>query len=133
MDALETMKTWLMTFPLWEDSMSLDYLPAAPGNAGLFSQGMLEISRKRDVLGNVTVKNRLRFLLRRVTPGQQGGFLLYLQEWIQQQSILGLAPVFGEDPARETITAQQGKLSATPQSGTGLYTVELTVDYLKFY
>ena len=37
---LEKMKAWLQTFPGWEDTLQIDYVEAAPGNCGLYPQGV---------------------------------------------------------------------------------------------
>lgn len=139
MTALEKMTTWLQTFPLWqEESLSVDYVDALPGNAGLYPEGLEQVSRREDVLGNVTVENRLHFVLYRVTAGQQDNrenslWLLELQSWVQQQSAAGLVPSFGDVPHRERISAQKGKLKSASQTGTGKYTVNLTVEFTKQY
>ncbi len=128
---------WLKTFPLWqEEALSVDYLDAAPGNAGLYPEGLEEVSRKGDVLGNVTVKNRLHFVLYRLCTGQQDGrenslWLLQLQAWIQQQSIAGLTPKFGDVPEQESIYAQKGRLLSANQTGTAKYAVNITAEFIK--
>ena len=139
MTALEKITDWLRTFPLWEDgNVSVDYTDGLPGTVGLFPRGLEEVSRKIDVLGNVTVVNRLHFMLYRITTGQQHSpdhstWLLALQNWIQQQSVQGLAPCFGDDPAREKIRGEKGMLKNSLQTGTGKYAVELTVEYIQNY
>lgn len=139
MTALEKMTAWLQTFPLWkEERLYVDYLDAVPGNAGLYPGGVEELVRREDVLGNVTVHNRLLFVLYRLTPGQQdnrenSAWLLQLQNWVQQQSASGLAPCFGDDPKQERICAQRGKLQAATHTGTGKYAVTITADYVKHY
>lgn len=135
MTALEKMKAWLQTFPLWQGELQVDVSGAMPGEQGLFPQGIQEISRKTDVSGNVTAINRLRFLLYRMAPlGQEEHslWLLKLQDWIQRQSGEGLAPQFGDDPQRERIRAEKGRLLSAPQSGTGRYAVEITADYILY-
>lgn len=111
----------------------VDYTDARPGNMGLFSGGMEELERKTDILGNVTIRNRCSFTLRRVCAGQQSNeadaqWLLEFQNWIQRQSIQGLAPVFGENTRWR---AEKGRLRDASQTGTGVYTVNLTVEYTK--
>ncbi len=139
MTALEKITAWLKTFPLWNGQpLYVDYLDALPGQAGLYPEGLEQVSRHEDVLGIVTVKNRLHFVLYRCTPGQQDNrehseWLLLLQNWIQQQSIAGLAPCFGDVPEKESICAQKGRLRSADQVGTGKYTVTLTVEFIKQY
>lgn len=136
MTVLEKLKNWLQSFPLWEDTLQIDAVSALPGSSGLFPRGITEISRKTDILGNVTTENKMQFVLYRVAPHQpedNSSFLLALQNWIQQQSACGLAPQFGDDATRERILAEQGKLHAVPQASTGKYGVNLTVEYIKNY
>lgn len=136
MTVLEKLKNWLQSFPLWEDTLQIDAVSALPGSSGLFPRGITEISRKTDILGNVTTENKMQFVLYRVAPHQpedNSSFLLALQNWIQQQSACGLAPQFGDDATRERVLAEQGKLHAVPQASTGKYGVNLTVEYIKNY
>ena len=138
MTALEEMVQWLKTFPLWEDDLHIDDLGAAPSNTGLYPGGLEEVSRREDVLGNVTVVCRLHFLLYRRTARQQDNgensrWLLQLQDWVQQQSAAGLAPVFGDDPKKERIRAEKGKLQEASQTGTGKYAVSITAEFEKHY
>lgn len=139
MTALEKMTAWLQTFPLWQENrLHVDHLDAVPGNAGLYPGGLEEVARREDVLGYVTVQNRLHFVLYRVTPGQQDNgensrWLLEFQTWVQKQCALGLAPHFGDDPTQERIRAEQGKLKSASQTGTGKYAVAITAEYVKFY
>lgn len=139
MTILEKMTSWLLSFPHWEkEALQIDYAAPAPENAGLFPQGLEELSRTRDVLGNQTVRNRLRFTLYRVTTGQQdnrqqSSWLLALQDWIQQQSALGLAPHFGDEPAMESIRVQQGSLKNGSRTGTGCYGVTIIAEFVKHY
>lgn len=138
MTALEKMVQWLKTFPLWEDDLHIDDLGAAPSNTGLYPGGLEEVSRREDVLGNVTVVCRLHFLLYRRTARQQDNgessrWLLQLQDWVQKQSAAGLAPVFGDDPKKERIRAEKGKLQEASQTGTGKYAVAITAEFEKQY
>ena len=138
MTALEKMVQWLKTFPLWEDDLHIDDLGAAPSNTGLYPGGLEEVSRRKDVLGNVTVVCRLHFLLYRRTARQQDNgessrWLLQLQDWVQKQSAAGLAPVFGDDPQKERIRAEKGKLQEASQTGTGKYAVAITAEFEKQY
>ena len=139
MTALETMTSWLKTFPLWDSQMLyVDCLDAMPENAGLYPEGLEEVTRRTDVLGNVTVENRLHFVLHRMTYGQQdnplsSNWLLEFQKWVQQQCTAGLTPKFGDVPSRERIWASAGKLKSANQTGTARYTVNLTVQFVKHY
>ena len=140
MDLLERVRSWVQTFPDWEEGQLLyiDYTGAAPGNTGLFPVGVEELERREDVLGNMAVSCRCRFMLYRVTTGQEDNaanarWLLRFQDWVRQQSALHLAPTFGDEPARERIRAEKGKLKNASQVGTGIYAVELTAEFVKKY
>ena len=138
MDALEKMRQWVQTFPLWEEGnlLYIDYTAATPGNTGLYPMGMEIVRRKEDVLGNVTCRCRYRFTLYRVVTGQEdntqnAAWGMAFQNWVMEQSALGLAPVFGDEPQKETLRAEQGKLKNASQTGTGFYGVELTAEFVK--
>ena len=53
------------------------------------------------------------------------------QEWVQERSTLGEAPVFGDDPQRERVTAQNGMLYDAGDEGLATYMVQLTVRFIK--
>lgn len=134
---IQTLLDWLKTYPEWTDEhIFVDSTHAMPGNVGLYPMGMEQFSVKEDVLGNVTVRNRNRFRLYRVSAAQAeewdgARWIERFQNWVQQQSLLGLAPRFGDDPRTERIIAHSGKLHSTDRVGTVRYTVELTVEYEK--
>ena len=139
MQELEKLRNWLLTYPNWGESglIYVDYTDAVPG-LGLFPAGLEELSRKTDVLGNVTVRCRYNFALYRVTAAQEdktedAQWLLSFQQWVQQQSIAGLAPKFGDVPAAEQLRAQKGKLKEASQAGTATYVVTLIADFTKIY
>lgn len=139
MTNLTKLRNWLLTFPGWDEGWVLhtDHTEAEPGNSGLFPLGAEELSRREDVLGNVTVQCRYRFYLYRVTgqadPQANAEFLLELQQWVRQQSATGAAPRFGDDPKQERLRAEKGKLSEVSQTGTGTYIVTLTAEFVKIY
>ena len=60
-------------------------------------------------------------------------WLLDLQDWIQEQSLRRLAPTFGDMPDTETIVAQNGKVDAADEEGTGVYAVQLSINFTKIY
>ena len=135
MDVLTTVTDWLKTFPLWQGALSVDHLKPVPGSMGLYPQGVQEIARREDVTGNVEVTNRLELLLCRVTGGEDdrledARWLLALQQWIGQQSAEGLAPRLGDVPEMTRFRAEQGKLCAPAQTGTGRYAVKISAYYV---
>lgn len=140
MTDLEKVRQWVLSYPGWGEETWLytDYTDAVPGNGGLYPMGLEEISRREDVLGNVTVQCRYRYSLYRVTAGQadktdQAKWLLEFQQWVQQQSAAGVAPRFGDVPEKERIRAEKGKLHQVSQTGTGIYGVTLTAEFVKCY
>lgn len=140
MQVLEKVRQWVQTFPKWEEGQLLyiDYTAAVPGNTGLYPMGMELVGRHEDIVGSVTVQCRYRFSLYRVVAGQEdreddAAWLMEFQNWVQEQSILGLAPTFGDVPARERIRAEKGRLKEGSQTGAGVYAVELTAEFVKKY
>lgn len=141
---LERVREWLKTFPRYEEisNFFLDYTDQVPGSGGIFPGGLVEVSRKRDILGNTTVENRYNFSLYcnlAKAPGDDEGAAINadlvhdLQVWVQEQSITGKAPVFGDMPRRERITAQNGMLVDADDEGTALYMIQLSIDFIKFF
>ncbi len=135
MTDLEKMQQWLVSYPGWAETLQMDAIEFAPGNAGLFCDGLEERSRQTDVLGNLQITCRYRFTLyRRVSrDGEQADalWLLEFQNWVQRQSALGLAPCFGDVPHQERMQAQKGALKDRGQ--TGLYAVTLLADFTRVY
>lgn len=143
MTALQKIRTWLATFPGYDrlQSMRVDYYSAEPDNGSIAPSGLTEISRKEDVLGNLTVTKQYNFGLYYVFTKadeddegatQNAEWLIQLQEWVHEQGILGLAPVFGDDPKTEEIKAQNGTIQGLSE-GTAMYMVQLSVKFIKKY
>lgn len=145
MSALQKIREWLATFPQIDrvTELKVDYYSTTPDEtSSIAPSGLQEISRTEDILGNVTVENQYNFNLEFVltkSPGDDIGatenadWLLAFQEWVQQQSILRAVPVFGDEPARETVKAQNGANEYADLDGTGVYTVLLSVNFYKKY
>lgn len=145
MTALQKIREWITTFPQYSElrEFSVDFTAAEPGNGGIMPGGVAELSRKRDIWGNVTVTNQYNFTLwfvfEKAQDDDEGAeknaqFLMDFQNWVQQQSATGRAPTFGDAPRTESITAQNGALYGTDAEGTALYTVQLTAEFIKrFY
>lgn len=132
---LEKMRQWLETFPGWEGTLQLDYVDAVPVSNGLYPRGITELSRREDVLGNLTARCRCDFLLHR-TAGQStenAQWLLDFQNWVMEQDRMGLAPAFGDVPGTQRLRASEGKLENLKQVGSALYTVQLSVEFTKLY
>lgn len=144
MTALEKIREFVESYPgsdIFRD-FQIDYCDQIPNNGGLYPSGLIEIGRKTDILGNVTVTNQYNFGLYYVfpkAPGDDAGaafnadWIMDFQEWVQKQSILCLAPVFGDDPKQEHITAQNGVLYEADAEGIATYMVQLSVQFSKKY
>ena len=142
MSDLERIRSWIATFPDHRklDGFQVDYTDAVPNNGGIFPSGLVEISRTQDVCGDVTVQNQYNFGLYYVflkAPGDDEGasinadWVMDFQKWVQAQSVMDLAPTFGDDPATEQIQAQNGVLYAADEEGTATYMVQLSVNFIK--
>lgn len=144
MSDLEKVRDWLLSYPKIErlQGLGVDYYSAQPNNGSIDPSGLVEISRTTDIIGNTTVKNQYNFALYFVlakSPEDDVGatenadWLLDLQKWIQEQSVRKQAPIFGDDPKTETISAQNGKVDAADEEGTGVYSVQLSIEFTKIY
>ncbi len=124
---------WLKGYPGWgTELLQVDCTKPQPGNAGLFSKGLEELSRKQDVLGNTTVRYRWTVELIRVTVRDHKAaaqWMVDFQNWVNAQS----APGFGDEPAQERICAQKGKRTDDANAGTLTYTVTLSAEFTKKY
>jgi len=144
MTALEKIRTWLATFPGYDRlrSMQVDYYSAEPDNGSIAPSGLIEISRKEDVLGNLTVEKQynfgLYFVFTKADEDDEGAtqnaeWIIQLQEWVHEQSLLGQAPVFGDEPKTEKIKAQNGTIHGLSEEGTAMYMVQLSINFTKIY
>ena len=136
MTELELLSAWLQTFPMWDTDTQIDLTDAVPGSTGLFPKGLQELSRREDVLGNLTVCYRWSFTLRRNAAGngeENARWLMELQKWAARQSRLGLAPRFGDIPGQERLRICDGSLVSRQQAGSSGYTALLTADFTKYF
>jgi hypothetical protein len=138
MTALEKMRAFVASYPDHDilARLDVDYTDKVPNAAGLFPSGLVEVSRTRDILGDVTVENQLNFALYTTLEKFEDGtdnaeWQLAFQEWVQEQSALGLAPAFGDEPRTERIQAQNGQLYSADEEGTALYAIQISVNYTK--
>lgn len=142
MNALEKVKDWLAKYPGHDilGQYLVDYTDKVPSCGGVFPSGLVEVERKKDICGNVTVTNQYNFGLYYVfekSPGDDVGaavnadWIMDFQLWAQEQSVLGLAPVFGDVPDRERIIAQNGVLYEANEEGTATYMVQLSIQFIK--
>lgn len=144
MTALEKLKAWLATYDGYDilSQFYVDYTDQIPSSGGVFPSGLIEVQRKRDILGHMTVTNQYNFGLYYVftkAPGDDAGaivnadWLMDFQEWVQAQSITGAAPAFGDEPRTEKIIAQNGVLYEATDEGLATYVVQLSVQFKKNY
>lgn len=143
MTALEKVRRWIATFPEYSilNEFQVDYTDQVPANGGIFPNGLVEVDRREDLLGNITVTNQYNFGIYCVfekSPGDDAGatvnagWVMSFQEWVQAQSVRGLAPRFGNTGGREVVQAQNGALYEADE-GTGTYLVQLSVLFMKNY
>ena len=141
---LEKIRAWLATYTGFDilGQFQVDFTDKVPANGGIFPSGLIENSRTRDVFGNVVADNQYNFGLYYVfekAPGDDVGatvnadWVMDFQEWVQEQSISGAAPVFGDSPKDEVILAQNGVLYDATDEGLATYMVQLSVKFIKKY
>ena len=144
MTALEKMRHFVESYP-GADSFQgykVDYTDQIPSNGAIFPSGLVEIQRKTDILGNVTVTNQYNFGLYCVFVKPSGDdvaatvnadWVMGFQEWVQEQSIIGQAPVFGDVPKLERIMAQNGVLYDADDEGTAVYSVQISAQFTRIF
>ena len=140
---LGKMREFVASFPDFDilGEFRIDYTDQVPDNGGLFPTGLVEVARRTDITGfTYEVENQLNFALYTVLakpPGDDAGatfnaeWQMGFQEWVQEQSVRGLAPAFGDKPLRERIAAQNGQLYSADAEGTALYMIQISVNYIK--
>lgn len=145
MTALEKTRWWIATFPDFDilGAFQVDYTDQVGANCGgIFPSGLVEAERRRDIMGNTTVTNQYNFGIYCVLLKPQGDdatatinadWVMGFQEWVQEQSVRGLAPIFGDEPNGEKITAQNGVLYEANNEGTATYMVQLSIQFKKRY
>lgn len=138
-DILYRLTDWLLTAPALPAGtvVGIDDAGPAPGQAGLFPQGVTVLSRRENVCGGCALRCRAEFLVRLVLPhgrrAHNAAILTELQAWVARQSAAHLAPVFGDEPARETLAAQAGRLESAAPDGTAVHTLRLVAEYTELY
>lgn len=145
MSDLDKLKEWLKTYPGYEHlgAMQVDYTDRLPGCFGVFPAGLVEISRKENLWGEVTVHNQYNFALYLVLPKAPGDdvgaqinadWVMDFQHWVQAQSVTHKAPAFGNmETSRETMSAQNGALYDADEEGLALYMITLQAAFKMHY
>lgn len=142
MTPIEEIKQWISTYPGHNilGDFSVDYTDQIPANGGIFPNGIIEVSRLEDVTGDTMVQNQYNFGLYYVfekPPGDDVGaeinadWIMDFQEWVQQQSLTGTVPQFGDRTT--AIQAQNGVMYDAGADGIATYMVQLSVSFEKFY
>lgn len=148
MTDLEKMREWIKTFVdrrgnSIPDIFQIDFTNEIPQNASLFPDGMMELSRSKDMGGNVTVSNTYNFGLYVILAKpadvdeistNNAEMVMELQQWGQEQSIMQMAPKFGNiQEYNEVIKINNGKFFGDKENGAGVYMVPITVQFKKYY
>lgn len=145
MSDLLIIKKWLKTYKGYNilKKFRVDFTDHIPCQGALFPSGVVEVSRTTDILGNTLVRNQLNFAIYYVfpfTPGDDVGatinadWVMDFQKWVQEQSVMRLAPTFGNsDQYNEKISAQNGSLYANEDDGTAIYMVQLAVTFTNHF
>lgn len=133
---IDKMRAFLLSYPGWEEGklLYIDDTDNAPGNGGLFPQGVQTVAIRQDILGNCQQDYRATFTLYRASAETEADapWLLEFQSWIDKQSALALTPKFGDVPQKERLRAEKGKLHSRQGTG-GLYSVILTAEFTKLH
>lgn len=141
---LQRLRDWLATYPGYDilGTFQVDYTDQITGGGGIFPQGLVEISRTEDILGNIEVQDQYNFALHLMLPKAPGddtgatlnaNWVMDFQRWVQQQSVRGLAPTFGDEPRTERMKANSGALYDTDEEGMALYVVTLSAEFTTKY
>lgn len=144
MTALEKMREWLKTYSGFNvlESFQVDFTDGIPANGGISPNGLIEVDRQEDVLGNAIVTNQYNFGVCCVfakPPGDDveatinADWMMEFQEWVQEQSATGMAPIFGDEPKKEKIMAQNGAMYEASKDGWASYMVQISVQFIKKY
>lgn len=141
MTDLQKLREWIATFPEFDilSRFQVDSTDRVPNQGGIFPGGLVEISRQTTICGGVVVTNQLNFAVyyvfsKAVEDDTDAAFnadwVLSFQRWVQEQSVLGLAPKFGNtDQRNEQIKAENGTLYDAEESGTAMYAVQISVRF----
>lgn len=141
-DALDAMRGFVASYPDFDvlGDMQIDYTDHVPNSAGLFPSGLVEVDRRRDILGNVESDRQANFALYAVfekSPDDDAGatynagWLMGFQEWVLDQSARGLAPHFGDVPERERMAAQNGQIYESDAEGWAMYAIQISASFTK--
>lgn len=101
MTDLECLIVWLKTYDGYDilGSCQVDYTDQIPNQGFVFPQGLVEVERREDILGNVTLTDRYNFglyftfekaLQDDTAARANASWVMDFQRWVQEQSAAGL-------------------------------------------
>lgn len=129
------MRRWLQGFLDISDSclVRVEFCDGVPGNCCLYYLGQEELERQSNLQGSAWVKNRCRFLLRRLSiekpdSGAAAAWFHNLEDWALQQSAQGSGPTLSKLPG-STVRVENAHRSRLLPDGTTEYEAQLLVDY----
>lgn len=142
MDDLQRVLDWLRSFEGHDilADFRVDYTDQVPSQGAVFPQGLVEVERRENLLGDVTVQSQYNFGLYfvfekvagdAVTEKVNADWLMEFQRWVQQQSARRLVPNFGNTATPATARAQNGVLYDAQDSGTATYMVVLSITFVE--
>lgn len=129
MDVLEQMAAWIKSYPQWGDTeLTIDNTAPKPGCCGLFPLGEEEIARQEDVLGNIRIRYRRTFALRRVAQRGENAarWMLTFGRWARTST----PPALGE---RTVAKAARGRLLTSVATGIATYDITISLEYTEDY
>ena len=144
MNPLDKIREWLNKYTGFDrlQDLRVDYYSQQPDNGSIDPSGVQIISITEDILGNKTVNMQYNFGVYFVLakdPGDEetavdnAAWVMDFQRWVNEQSILHLAPTFGDVPKAESIKAQNGAVTAADNDCVAIYMVQMSVNFTKFY
>lgn len=144
MNPLDTIREWLNKYTGFDrlQDLRVDYYSQQPDNGSIDPSGVQIVSMKEDILGNKTVEMQYNFGVYFVlakdpcdegTAVDNAAWVMDFQRWVNEQSILRLAPTFGDVPKTEVIKAQNGAVAAADNEGVAIYMVQLSVNLTKIF
>jgi len=142
---LQRVRDWIATYSGYDilANFLVDYTDQAQAaTGGIFPSGLTVLETHRDILGNVWTVNQYNFGIYTVffkpdaddtEATANAEWVADFQRWVQEQWATGQAPVFGDRPREERISAQNGVMYAASEEGTAVYMVQLSVVFVKDY
>lgn len=144
MNPLDSIMEWLTNYKGFDrlQDLRVDYYSQQPDNGSIDPSGVQIISITENIIGTKTVDMQYNFGVYFVLakdPGDEetavdnAAWVMDFQNWVNEQSILQLAPRFGDVPKSEIIKAQNGAVTAADNEGVAIYMVQLSVNFTKIY